>query len=423
MNELNYSYRNIWFWIFFIVYFSSGFIFFKTPFEFYLYYTIIILFTPIFIIKHGIPKFLLKIFFLPFVVGIIHVLLNNNLPFTFIKITFGLFSLLIFYYHTINHFKFDLISIFEFYCKGTWVLCLIAIIQIVSFYIGFVNGYDYSWVLNKWGFVRGGIIGFRVNSILSEPTYLATVLAPSVYVSLKNLISKTNFIFNKFQSIVIILVSILTTSSIGYFGILLSFLLVTKTFRLRYVIIGFVVTISGFNIAYNYVSDFKQRIDSAKGLWLDSNFNISNTNNSSFVLYNNLHIALKNLAEYPLFGTGLGSHETAFKKHTLTRSLIQYDFEFNVKDGNSLFVRLCTETGLVGLFLVLFFIVKCFIYKNKYDNQELFVNTIISQSLFVLLVLVLIRQGNYMLNGLPLMFLIYYYNFKQYNDKIERIEK
>ena len=49
----------------------------------------------------------------------------------------------------------------------------------------------------------------------------------------------------------------------------------------------------------------------------------------------------------------MGSHETAFKKYTLTKSLIQYDFEFNIKDGNSLFVRLCTETGLVGLGFIL----------------------------------------------------------------------
>ena len=56
--------------------------------------------------------------------------------------------------------------------------------------IGIISYYDYSWFLNKWGFVEGGIIGFRVNSILSEPTYLATSLSPAVYVSINNLLSK-----------------------------------------------------------------------------------------------------------------------------------------------------------------------------------------------------------------------------------------
>jgi hypothetical protein len=301
-------------------------------------------------------------------------------------------------------------------------LCLIAIFQIISFYVGFDKGYDFSWFLNKWGFVKGGILGFRVNSILPEPTYLAAVLAPSVFISFKNLFSKTNFIFSNFQSFTIILISILTTSSIGYLGILLSFLLVTKTIRLRYIIIGFIISIFGFNMAYNYVGDFKQRVDAARGLWINQDFDIYNTNNSSFVLYNNLHIAKENLDKFPFFGTGLGSHETAFKNHTLTKSLIQYDFEFNVKDGNSLFVRLCTETGLVGLLIVLWFVFKAFIFKSKYENEELEINLLISQSVFILLVLVLIRQGNYMLNGLPLMFLIYYYNYKEYFQKISIIE-
>jgi hypothetical protein len=175
-------------------------------------------------------------------------------------------------------------------------------------------------------------------------------------------------------------------------------------------------------MAYNYVGDFKQRVDAARGLWINQDFDIYNTNNSSFVLYNNLHIAKENLDKFPFFGTGLGSHETAFKNHTLTKSLIQYDFEFNVKDGNSLFVRLCTETGLVGLLIVLWFVFKAFIFKSKYENEELEINLLISQSVFILLVLVLIRQGNYMLNGLPLMFLIYYYNYKEYFQKISTIE-
>ena len=196
----------------------------------------------------------------------------------------------------------------------------------------------------------------------------------------------------------------------------------SNTIRIRYIVIGLFISVFSFNMAYWYVPDFRNRVDAAKGLWINKNFSLSNTNNSSFVLYNNLHIAKENIIDYPLFGTGLGSHETAFKKHTLTKTVIKYDFEFNIKDGNSLFVRLCTETGLIGLFFVFILIFKGFIYKVKYDDEDLRLNSIISQALFILLILVLIRQGNYMLNGLPLMFLIYYYNFKQYEEKILKIE-
>ena len=61
------------------------------------------------------------------------------------------------------------------------------------------------------------------------------------------------------------------------------------------------ISIAGYFIAYNNVSDFSNRVDSARGLWLEKDFNIDNTNNSSFVLYNNLHIAKKKFNEISSF--------------------------------------------------------------------------------------------------------------------------
>ena len=331
--------------------------------------------------------------------------------------------MILFFYYLLNHVTFNVKYLFYWYCRFCLLLSFIALIQLISFSLNFKTGYDYSWLLNKWGVVRGGLVGIRLNSIISEPTYLASILSPALYVSLSNIVSKKNIILNKYESSLIIIVVILTTSTIGYLGLLFSLLFVTKTIRLRFIIFGFFLSIISFNIAYKYANEFKIRVDAAKGLWLDNNFHISNTNTSSFVLFNNLHVAKENLSTFPIFGTGLGSHETAFKKHTLTKTIISYDFEFNVKDGNSLFVRLCTETGLIGLFSVLFLIFKGFIYRSKYQNEDLYINVVISQSIFILFVLVLIRQGNYMLNGLPLLFLIYYYNFREYNKKIESLEK
>ena len=351
-------------------------------------------------------------------VGLFYILLEENLPFTFLKVFGGVFITSLFFYGWIRHFKTDVLLIFKWYCYSCWLLVIIGIIQIFSFFIGFKYGYDFSWFLNKWGFVEGGVIGLRVNSILSEPTYLATALAPVIYVSIHNLISKSTFLFNKFQSILILMIAILTTSSIGYLGILISILLCTETIRIRYILFGIIITALTFTLAYNNVKDFRSRVDAAQGLWINNDYGIANTNNSSFVLYNNFHVAKENFIRFPFFGTGLGSHETAFKKFTLTKTLLPYDFEFNVKDGNSLFIRLCTETGLLGLGFILLMLVRGFIYKVNSQNEDMLKHKIISQSLFVLLVLVLIRQGNYMLNGLPLLFLLYHYNGVQYKRAI-----
>ena len=419
-NSISY-FKDYSFWILFIIFFTSGYVFFKIPFEFYFHYFIIFPLTFYWSIKFGLPKFYFKVFSIPFIIGLIHVGIGNNDIFTFFKIFGGLSVTLLFFYYILIIYEFNNFKVFEIYCLACWVLCIIAFVQIISYFIGFKPGYNFSWILNKWGFVSGGIIGFRVNSILPEPTYLATSLSPVVYVSVNNLFSKKNIIFSNFQSILIILTSILTTSTIGYLGIIISIILSLDYLRLRYILIALLIATVGYMVAYENVSDFRNRVNSAKGLWIEKDFNINNTNNSSFVLYNNLHIAKENLSNHPFFGTGLGSHETAFKKYTLTKSLIKYDFEFNIKDGNSLFVRLCTETGLIGLGFILLLLVKGFIYKVNYDNNDLFYHHLISQAIFILLVLVLIRQGNYMLNGLPLLFLMYFFNFIQYKEKINKI--
>ncbi len=403
------------FWLLFIVLFSSGYVFFKVPFEFYFHYIFFLTLIPIWILRYGIPKIIIKLLFIPLIIGLVHIGLGNNNPFTFFKIFGGLSITIMFFYHILLIKDFDFKKLFSWYIKFCYFLVLIGTVQVISFLIDFEYGYNYNWILNKWSLVKGGIVGIRVNSILSEPTYLATVVSPLVYISVKNLISKSNLYIKKHQSILVILISILTTSSIGFFGILLSLLLATNTIRLRYLFIGLFISISGFLITYNNVPDFRARVDSAFGLWIEDDFSTKNTNNSSFVLYNNLHIALEGLKNNPLFGTGLGSHEVAFKNYTLTKSVIKYDFEFNIKDGNSLFIRLCTETGLLGLFFILLLTVRGFIY--RVPSVDIFQeNKIISQSIFVLLILTLIRQGNYMLNGLPLMFIIYYYNYVDYKN-------
>jgi hypothetical protein len=415
--------KDYFFWFLFIILFGSGYVFFKSPFEFYFHYIFLFPITAIFLVKFGIPKFYFKLFTIPLLIGLTHVILGNNISFTFYKIFIGLSISILFFYYVLEKFNFNSRKVFELYCYACWVLCVIALFQILSFLFAFEPGYNFSWFLNKWGVVRGGIIGFRVNSILPEPTYLATSLSPAVYVSIRNLIKKKTFIFSKLQSIIIIIISILTTSTIGYLGIIFSVILSLDVLRLRYIFIAITISLVGYLTAYNNVSDFSSRVNSARGLWVEEDFNIDNTNNSSFVLYNNLHIAMENLKKYPLFGTGLGSHETAFKKFTLTKSLIHYDFEFNVKDGNSLFVRLCTETGFLGLFFTFTIIINGFIYKLDNISEDFISNKIISQALFVFIILVLIRQGNYMLNGLPFMFLIYHFNKISYNEKINSLNE
>ena len=145
---------------------------------------------PFFVIKIGVPKFILSIFGLLLLVGISHIILGNNNHFNFLKIYCGLFIMILFFYYLLHYVVFDVKYIFYWYCKFCYLLCLIAFFQLISFSINFEPGYNYSWLLNKWGVVKGGLIGIRLNSIISEPTYLASILSPSLYISLNNIVNR-----------------------------------------------------------------------------------------------------------------------------------------------------------------------------------------------------------------------------------------
>jgi O-antigen ligase len=145
------------------------------------------------------------------------------------------------------------------------------------------------------------------------------------------------------------------------------------------------------------------------------NYKSYDIHGSSFVLYNNYHIALENFKLHPLFGTGLGSHPVAFDKYSLTNLTGAVDIEFNKMDANSMALRLMSETGLYGLFVMFFILFKCWIFKQRAASEE---HWVMSNGLALIIILYLARQGHYFLNGFPFFLWMYFYLAK--DNKIER---
>lgn len=399
----------------FISVFISSYTFFKQPFEGYLHYLVFILLIPFFALKFGYPKYIAQILIGFFLVGIANVFLNVYPPFDFIKIWGGLFLSLTFYYYVLCYYKFNLRQIFKTYLTWAYYICLIGYVQLASFIVGFGLGYDYTWIFNKWGFVEGGLLGIRVNSVFSEPATLGTTLAPAAYIALYNLLHKKNFLINKVQSVVIISIFILASSSTAYIGLLIILFLVTDSLKVRYFFVGAIGVVLLVFSLYSYSEDFKYRIDSSRALWIDQDYSIENTNSSSFVLYNNYHVTSSALAESPFFGTGLGSYSEAFENYTITKTVLNYDFEFNTADGNSLLFRMLVETGLIGAGFFIFLVIRGFVPKRQSESFMIH-HRLIGQAIFIMIMLYLLRQGNYFLNAFPFFVLMYYYNWKQYKQ-------
>jgi hypothetical protein len=355
------------------------------------------------------------------VTGLLNIALQNNTAQLFFKVYTGLFLSYFFYYYVVIQFDFDIEKLFKWYLKGCYVVALIGIFQFVSFKIGFVPGYDYTWVFNKWGFISGGNFGIRINSIFAEPTHFAGFISAAFFVAINNIIRRTRYGLNRFQSFVIITVYILSFSGLGQVGIFFTLVLILINYGLlRYVIIIIPAFIVLFNVIYNNVEEFRERLDSLVELYTTGNFVLGKTHGSSFILYNNSHVAFENFKSNFMFGSGIGSHPVAFAKYTLAGNIPVYGFNINSADANSMLLRLVSETGLFGTVLFGFILFKFYVRKNDYANSD---HWLISNGILVMILLNLFRQGHYFLNGFPFFVILYFYNYQDYQKHIEKLEE
>lgn len=399
----------------FISVFISSITFFKEPFEGYLHYFIFLLYLPFFISRYGFPGRPLRFLLVPLLLGIFHVVLENNTWALFLKIFVGVFLSSLFYYYVLCHYKFDVEKIFRYYLRGVVIVCVIGVVQYVSFLAGFKPGYNYQWLLNKWGAVPGEF-GIRVNSVFPEASQMAIFIAPAAFIALYNLMLGHNYGLKKWQSILVLVVTILTTSSTGYIGFFFAVMILMINYgRIGVFFIGLVVMLLGGVLLYNNVEAFKSRVDTSAGLWLEKEFSIKNINSSSFVLYNNYHIAIENFYENGLTGTGLGSHAVAFDRFSLTRRNDIIDIKFNKADGNSMLVRLISETGLIGVFFIFWIIFSRFVRRDVADPEGSNL-WLVSGAVLIIIILYLLRQGNYFVNGFPLFVWIYYYTKTRHQE-------
>jgi hypothetical protein len=293
--------------------------------------------------------------------------------------------------------------------KGAYIVAVIGLVQVLSYVIGFKFGYDYTWVLNKWGVIQGGLLGIRLNSVFSEPSYYGISIAPAFFVACYNMMMKGKQDFLKpWQYVIIIISYFLTFSSVAYLGIFVTLLLFLINFGFaRYVFIVLPLIIGLYTYLYQNINEFSSRIDGLQELFIGEEKNSFNVHGSSFVLYNNYTIATENFLENPLWGTGLGSHQIAYDRYSVVKEFGGI-YEFNRSDANSMGLRIMSETGLIGIIFMLFVIFKFYIFKwrSRDERGELWV---LSNAALVVILLQLLRQGNYTYNGFFFYMWLYYY--------------
>jgi hypothetical protein len=396
----------------------SSITFFKEPFEGYFHYLIFLLYLPIFISRYGFQALPFKFILIPVACSLLNLFLDNCTFFVFFKVFVGMLLSVTFYHYVLIHYEFNFKKLFGIYLKGIVICCYIGLIEVVSFRFRFSPGYNYQWLLNKWGLVPGSFAGLRMNSIFSEPSQFALMLLPAVFIAIYSILFRNFSIISLWKCILILSCLILSTSSTGYLGIFFSVFLIALNFRriFDFFLLG-LASIFGFYLLYVYVPDFKSRVDASVNLWTKDEYTLDDINSSSFVQFNNSHVAWKNFLAHPLFGTGLGSYALAYEKYSLTKEddfLIKKGFDFNSLDANSLFFRTMAEMGLVGVFFWIFLISKFFVRKDPEEPHD--ITWLYSGAALTIIFGYLLRQGNYFLNGFPFFVLFYCFLAIKHNE-------
>lgn len=406
--------------IIFFIYISvfiNSFVFFKSPFEFYVGYLIYIVLLPGFIGRYGFNGNLFFIFLTLFVTGLVNVFLGNNTTDLFFKVFTGLTLSYFFYYYVVLEFDYNIEQLFKWYLKGAYIASVLGIYQLICYRLGFEWGYRFGFIFNKWGISPGGILGLRINSIFAEPTHLAAVLSAAFFVSVYNMFIKEPMYISRFKSVVIIAVYILSFSGLGQSGIFLTLLLLAINFGLiRYLAVAVPVGIVLFNVMYNNVPEFRGRLDGLVDLFSGHKFQIGKIHGSSFILYNNYVVAMKNFNTNFAFGTGIGSHPVAFDKFSMAKDIKTYGFNQNGADANSMLLRLISETGIFGVAIIFVIIIKGYVRRDPKNESY---HWLISNAILVMILLNLFRQGHYFLNGFPFFVILYYFNNINYKKYLE----
>lgn len=396
--------------------FAGGFVLYHSSFEFYLGYIFIVFFLVAHIVHYKNFAFnfsfsiiLAILFFSSFV----NIYLGNVTTFLVMKQVLGILITGSAYFLLIRMNGYNVDKLFKIYLRIALIVAIIGIIQEFSFLIGFKLGYDYSWIIPKWKCLpaKGGML--RVNSIFLEPSHLVISMAPALFISLVTIFKNNTYYLTKKASTAIIICFVLTFSVLFYIAILISMLIIySKEKKSRYLLMVLIMAIF-FYIGYSCLPEIRMRVDDTVGV-VTGALPPTHSHLTVYAYISNASVAFKSFMKNPLFGSGLGSHLISYDRSicpSCSNVFLQDGYTgINKTDANSLFLRLISETGLFGIIVVFYFIFRFRLNYGTNKNMQ-----ILSNAVFVLFIIQLLRQGHYFYNGLFFFVWIYYFVFKIYN--------
>ncbi len=382
--------------------------------DLYYHYLAVALLFPLLLFKYRtIDKNLILVLAYVSAMGLINVVLENNDFFSFAKNIAGVSIAYCLFFLIIKDVSFDIILLFRLYYKFAFVLACVGLVQFISSLVGFQPGYQFAWLgLRTYVADPSNPYFFAVHSLTNEPSFFAIILVPSLLVAIKRLFRPDSFsLGTRTQALCIITAFLLSQSSTGYVALLITIILFNlNKITLKRLAIGLIFFPLFVYSLYSFVPKFKDRVDSSIALFggevIIAGTQIGKENASSLILFNHFLVAQRNAADHP-FGTGVGSHHAAFAHYNDVYAWFtgygRYSILLNIHDASSLFNRLLSEFGYVGLFVVFIFLFRHF---SRNGPEDL---VLLNQASFVMICTYLLRDGHYFTFGLPFFVLSFYY--------------
>ena len=384
---------------------------------YYGYLTYLVLLPP-FVIRYGIPRNMVYVFGVLLLTGLFNVTIGNNIMAAFLKVFIGVFVSYLFFYYIVISLGYSVFQLFKIYLKFSLFCSLFGVFQLTAYLLRVPVGSGLPWLFGILSSVNGGLFGIRISTFFGEPTYHAIFMSGAVFVAIHDFIfQKKAFYFSRVYAVALIVGVYLSFSGtlLGTLGLTFLFIAINYgLFKYLYLILPLGLLL--FFQVFNSSEEFSGRLEGTISIFTDApdkDFNVFDYHGSSVILYNNFHVAVQNFKRNPLFGSGLGSHPVAFQKYSLTKHVKVLGFNLNSKDANSMFSRLLSETGLFGLGLFFFIMFKFFVRKNEDDektNKQLW---IVSTACLIVIIMNLVRQGHFFLNGFPFYIWMYYAAWKR----------
>lgn len=320
----------------------------------------------------------------------------------------------------------NIMEYLQLYKQLAILTALVSIFQYVMSLLGVASLATMSWLIHD----QAGTPVGRSASFLNEPSYCALVLFPLIFFGLYQLLGRyraaLTLKMKPWELIVIFAGFLFTGSSTGFFGVIVSIIVIVLEYGISYKqLLILLLAAVCLGTVYSRVSFIHQRVNDTVGL-VSGKGSLNSVNLSTQSLTINKNIAFDSFEETHGLGGGMGSHSLSYNKFAG-----QYGpniLSLNRFDANSLALRIISELGIIGIVLLVAWL---YHYRFRKSDDSVAIYKIISQMCLCYLFVRLLRFGHYFDCGLYMFIAMYYQCYRVSrrnqllagNGKLENAEK